>query len=222
MVSGGPTVDLERRRVVDDLVAELHAVMGDLDLAIPAAPEGTGVLAEIDQAIGPARLPSAARRLWELVEPGSLQQTVSFYPLLARPEFALSMWREHEDTGIVPRHPFPLCYESHDVISTECDGPDWTGGSLFEWFLSDAGGRFTLKYRRVEDWLLTLIAALRNGDFRRVSDHHVMIEIEPARELARQTLLHSPADPVYGATSEFDAVTAPAKWPSIWHERSSR
>ena len=82
------------------------------------------------------------------------------------------MWREHEDTGIVPRHFFRLCYESHDVISTECDGPDWTGGSLFEWFLSDAEGRFTLKYRRVEDWLLTLIADLRNGDFRRVSAHH--------------------------------------------------
>jgi hypothetical protein len=208
--------------VVDDLVAELHEVLRDQDLAIPAAPEGTGILAEIDQTIAPARLPAAARRLWELIEPGSLQQVVSVYPLLARPDFALWMWREHEDTGIVPRHFFPLCYESHDVMSIECDGPDWTGGSLFEWFLSDAGGRFTLRYRRVEDWLLTLIAALRDGEYRRVGDHHAIIETEPARRLARERLMHGPPDPVYGTASEFDAVTVPSKWPALWHKRSSR
>jgi hypothetical protein len=208
--------------VLDDLVAELHGVLRDLDLAIPAAPEDTGILAEIDHTIAPARLPSAARRLWELIEPGSLQQIVSFYPLLASPDFALWTWREHEDTGIVPRQFFPLCYESHDIMSIECDGPDWTGGSLFEWFLSDAGGKFTLRYRRVEDWLLTLIAALRTGDYRRVNDRHVMIEIEPARQLARERLMHSPADPPYGAALEFDAVTVPAKWPAIWHRRSAR
>ena len=218
----GPTVDSWELRVVDDFVAELHGVLSDLDPGTPAPPEDTGVLAEIDQTIRPARLPSGARRLWELIEPGSLQQIVGFYPLLARPDFALWMWREHENTGIVPRHFFPLCYESHDVMSIECDGPDWTGGSLFEWFLSDPGSRFTLTYRGVENWLMTLIAALRNGDYRRVSDHHVMIESEPVRQLARERLTHSPADPVYGTAYEFDAVTVPAKWPAVWHERSSR
>ena len=206
--------------MVDDLVAELHGVLRDLDLPTPAAPEDTSVLAEIDRAITPTRLPSAARRLWELVEPGSLQQIVSFYPLLARPDFALWTWRLHDGTGIAPRHFFPLCIESHDVMSIECDGPDWAGGPLFEWFVSDPGGRFTLRYRRVDDWLSTLTAALRASEYRRVSDRHVMIEIEPARQRARERVVDGPGDLTYGTAYEFDAVGMSEKWPSVWHDRS--
>lgn len=84
--------------MVDDLVVELHDVLRDLDLAVPAPPEGTGILDEIDQAIAPARLPSAARWLWELIHP-SFRQIVGFCPDLTSPGFALEMWKEHEDTG---------------------------------------------------------------------------------------------------------------------------
>jgi hypothetical protein len=207
--------------VVDDLVAELHTTLCDLDLAVPAAPEDTGVLAEIDEAIAPTRLPPSARRLWQLVDPWSLQQTVSLHPMLMRPDFALSSWRLQEDAVTMPRHFFPLCYDSHDFLSIECDGPDWTGGALFEWFVSDYGGRFALRYRGVEDWLSTLTTALRSGEYRRVNNSHVMIETELARQRARERLVAGATVPGYGAAYEFDAVGIPAEWPSIWQERSS-
>lgn len=207
--------------MVDELVAELHGAFRAIDLEVPSEPNDAHVLDEIDKAIAPARLPGAARRLWELVDPSSLQQLVSFYPLLAPPEFGLRMWRENESNefiGSAPRHFFPVCYESHDVVSVECDGPEWTGGSLFEWFLSDSGGTFKLRYRSVDDWLTVLVAALRDGMFQRVGDNHVMIENQPARELARARLVSTRPDAVYGTADEFDRN--PEGWPAAWLDRA--
>ena len=97
-------------------------------------------------------------------------------------------------------------------MSVECDGPGWTGGSLFEWFLSDPDGAFKLRYRSAEDWLAVLVTALRQGHFQRVGDAHVKIEDEAAREIARARLQNGPPDPFYGRTDEFDRESP--GWPS--------
>lgn len=210
-----------RQLLVDELVGQLHETLHALGLATPAPPDDATVLDEIGQAIGPARLPQAARRFWELVDADSLQQIVSFYPQLARPTFSLSMWREDEANEFIggpPRHLFPFCYESHDVVSVECDGPSWTGGSLFEWFLSDPGSTFKLRYQRVEDWIETLLTALRDGKFQRVGDAHVAVETEALRHLVEAKLAGAATEPRSG--TNYEVARDPEHWPRPWRERS--
>jgi len=221
--SDGPeTSSLGGGTVVDELVRELHEVLRALGLSVPRATQDVRVLDDIEEAIAPARLPRAARRLWELVDATSLQALVSFYPLLASPEFGLRSWWEDEANEFIggqPRHFFQFCYESHDVVSVECDGPDWEGGCLFEWFLSDPDGTFRLKYRSVEDWLEVLVAALRDGFFRWVGEAHVMVEQEPAEKLAELKLADHPPHPIYGRDHEIQR--AAEGWPAAWRRRSN-
>lgn len=101
IVSCRPAPAREEVTVIDELVVELHGALRAIRLDVPGEPDDPGVLDEIDVAIAPARLPHAARRLWELVDPRSLQHLVSFYPLLAAPGVALQTWREDESNQFI-------------------------------------------------------------------------------------------------------------------------
>jgi hypothetical protein len=214
-------VDDGGSELIERLVAELHDVLDACGLPAPDAPNDVLVLDEIDQALSPARLPEAVRRLWELIDPSSLQALVSFYPSLSPPDFALTSWRmdeENEFIGGPPRHLFPVCYESHETISVECDGPNWSGGGLFEWFISDPGATLTLRYRSIEDWLSVLVGALRAGLFTRVGDAHLMIDVETGRQLAESKIAEHPLPLEYRGERAINLD--PGSWPAIWHERS--
>jgi hypothetical protein len=105
-----------------------------------------------------------------------------------------------------------------DVISVECDGTNWDGGSLFEWFLSDPDAPLKLRFRGLEEWLDVLVTALRDGLHRPVGDFHVMIEQDAAAQLAKLRLGLEPPHPEYG--EQTNVGRQPAEWPAVWHARS--
>ena len=198
---------------IDFLVRDLYAELRALDLPVPSRLTYPSVLEEIDRAIWPARLPSSVRRLWELIDPDRL--VVSSYPELSTPEFGLEAWHMNREDDVIPRHLFQFCYSSHDVLSVECDGLDWTGGALFEWFLSD-NSPFQLRYRGAEDWLVALISALRQGAFER-DGGSVTLDMDQIAEIAARLTREDP-HPDYGSRAEFARETS--DWPEVWSKRS--
>jgi hypothetical protein len=185
-----PHFDTSRR--IDVLVRDLFTELDALGLTIPLQESEPSLLEEIDRTLAAVKLPSSVRRLWELVNPAML--VASSYPELATPQFGQESWPLNQDAD-APAHFFQLCYSSHDVLSVECDGPDWTGGCLFGWFISD-GSSFKLRYRTVEDWLEAQVTALREGAFER-GDAYARIDINRLHELAARKLSSYEPHPDY-------------------------
>lgn len=207
-------------RSVDELVSDLSDLLRELGLPTPELAQASVILDEIDEAIAPARLPASARRLWELIDPARLH--VGMYPQLSDAGFGLDSWKEEHDgdgfNPMQPRHFFQLCYSSHDTLWIECDGPDWTGGALFESFISDPGFPFTLLYASVEDWLEVMIAGLRDGAYELVNGTFADLDDDRVRQLAAERLAAGKPDPVVGTNTEIP--TDYEQWPAEWRRRS--
>jgi hypothetical protein len=208
--------DLDPSRRIDTLVRDLFAELEALDLPIPSQLDYLPVLDEIDRAIAPATLPSSVRRFWELVNPNMLRAIV--YPEPATAEFGLESWRMNEEDRLDPRHFFQICYSSHDVLAVECDGPDWTGGCLFEWFISD-DAPFQLRFRSVEDWLETTVVALREGAYER-GDGYASLDTDRLGRIAEERLTSHDPHPDYGTETTFSRDSN--DWSEIWRSRSAR
>jgi hypothetical protein len=198
--------------------------MRDLGLAAPGPLQDTAVLDEIDEALAPAQLPTEVRRLWELIDADALVNSVRTYPQLANPRFCL--WArvnldEPEDFSLShPRHFFQIFYTSHDEMSVECDGPDWEGGGLLEWFLSDPGDPFVLHFRSIVDWLEVLLAALAEGAYQDLGNSILLIDHARHEQLAAQRLASGPSHPDYGT-----GIVIPrdrTQWPDHWLQREQR
>lgn len=116
-----------------------------------------------------------------------------------------------------PRHFLPLFYTSHDLMAVECDGPDWVGGDLFEWFISDVGP-CELMYRSIEDWLEVLVVTLRERAFEPLREHCVLINNERHREIAAAKLATHGPHPVLGTNTTVDRELR--AWPEEWRLRS--
>ena len=207
--------DFDLTQRIDVLVCDLFTELDALGLTIPLEECEPSALEEIDRTLAPVKLPSSVRRLWELVNPVTL--VVLAHPELATPEFALGSWRLNQDAG-APAHFFQLCYSSHAVLSLECDGPDWTGGCLFDWFISD-GSPFELCYRSVEDWLEAQVTALREGAFER-GDAYARLDADRLRELASAKLASYAPHPDYGTQTVFPRD--PPDQPPIWSSRGAQ
>lgn len=205
---------------MDVLVERLHRSVRDLRLRVPGPLRDTAVLDEIDDALAPACLPASVRRLWELVDADALRRSVAPYPELATPSFSLHGRRtldEPEDFVLShPRHFFQLCYESHGEMSVECDGPTWTGGCLFDWFISDPASPFVLRFRSVEDWLETILACLDERAYQWFDAPVVVIDHRRFRQLAEERLAAHP-HPDYGASIEISRDRD--EWPEVWRSR---
>jgi hypothetical protein len=206
---------LDPSRRIDLLVRDLFTDLDALGLSIPLPEREPSVLDEIDRTLAPVKLPRSVRRLWELVNPATL--VLLTHPELATPEFGLRSWRMSQDAG-APAHFFQLCYSSHAVLSVECDGPDWTGGCLFDWFISD-GSPFELRYRSVEDWLEVQVSALREGAFER-GDAYARLDTDRLRELAARKLASYESHPDYGTQTVFPR-DPPDQLP-IWSSRGAQ
>ena len=187
---------------VDELVDELHRVMDALGLTVPGALREPSILDEIDSALAPARLPAQVRRLWELVDTDVLGNSVRTHPQLAKPDFCLWSRRnldEPDDFTVGhPGHFFQVFYTSHAEMSVECDGPGWEGGCLFDWFLSDPGSPFVLRFQSVVDWLEVLLAVLDEGAYQHLGDRTVLVDDARRRQLAGDRLAGQPPHAQYG------------------------
>ncbi|MFZ1996346.1 MAG: hypothetical protein WAU75_19700 [Solirubrobacteraceae bacterium] len=119
-----------------------------------------------------------------------------------------------------PRHFFQVFYTSHDEMSVECDGPDWDGGCLFEWFLSDPDDPFVLRFRSVVNWLEVLLSALDERAYQDLGNSILLIDHARHEHLAAQRLASRRPHPQYGTS-----VVIPrelTQWPDYWHEREQR
>jgi len=198
--------------------------MRDLGLVVPGPLQDATVLGEIDHALAPARLPAEVRRLWELVDADVLVNSVRTHPQLANPGFCL--WGrmnldEREDFSVGhPRHFFQVFYTSHDVMSVECDGPDWEGGGLFEWFLSDPDDPFVLRFRSIVDWLEGMLAGLAEGAYEDLGNSVLLIDHARHEQLAAQrlTTARSHQDNGTGIVIPRDRT----QWPQSWLQRDQR
>lgn len=200
---------------IDLLVRELYLELRRLDLPDPSRLEYPLALDEIDASIAPARLPAAVRRLWELIDPDLMP--VGMYPNLSTPEFGLQSRAMRDEIGAwrTARHFFQVFYESHDTIDVECDGPDWEGGCLFEYFVSDPEP-LHLRYRSIEDWLEVMLAALRSGAYDE-RDSYVLLNYEAVDELSAVRLRSHAPHPTYGLETDFTSDQ-----PAVWRERESQ
>jgi hypothetical protein len=115
-----------------------------------------------------------------LVDADVLVNSVRTHPQLANPRFCLWGRRNLDEPDNFslshPRHFFQVFYTSHDEMSVECDGPDWEGGCLFEWFLSDPDAPFALRFRSVSDWLEVLLAALDERAYKDLGNSIVLVD----------------------------------------------
>jgi hypothetical protein len=146
---------------VDGKIDELAGVLLRAGVAPPVPRPVVMVLDEIDAAVAPFRLPSAARRLWKRVDPTSF--AVTTYPELTTPELALGGWRLHQKTDLVPARLFPLCYTSWAYVFVELHAVDVAdGGALFEWMYG--GADFQLAFDDIEEWLDVVARAVTAGE----------------------------------------------------------
>jgi hypothetical protein len=111
-----------------------HAATGLCDVSAPGA-EVEDAIDQIAAALAPLRLPADLVTLWRSVDPDSL--TVAPCPRPAGPELSLRLWREHFAGRPDLARFFPWCYESHDFMLVELDGPAVEGHGCFSW---TAGG----------------------------------------------------------------------------------
>ncbi len=107
---------------------------------------------------------------------------------------------------------FPWCYESHNHLFVELDGPGIQGGAMFEWAF--AGSDFELRFHGAEAWVETVIAVLEERAFERferdgrawlLPDHDRWWELAAARREAHV---------VYGREHTFGE--AEHEWPAHW------
>jgi hypothetical protein len=204
---------------MDELVAELRAVCASLGVEPLGPAEGiSAALARIDQAVAPLRVPASVRRLWELIDGHSLENTVRCHPGLSRPEFVLR-GRDNSDPDFVPAHFLDVFYTSHAVMSVELDGPDWEGGCLFDWFISDPDAPLVLKYRSIEDWLLTLIETLQAGAYNVYDWGGLLVDSDRQDEFAAARRRTCTPHELYGTDA---SITADRDvWPAAWLTRSA-
>ena len=88
----------------------------------PTAGRGRGDAGRIAKAIAPLRLPADLLAFWRAVDPDTL--AVAPCPRPADPELSLRLWQEHLAGEPSLHRFFPWCYESHDFLLVELDGPD--------------------------------------------------------------------------------------------------
>ncbi len=164
---------------VDRLVSA-HSTAGLGRVARPPAEVET-TLAAIAKAIAPLRLPADLLAFWRGVDPDTL--AVAPCPRPADPELALRLWQEHlADEPSLHRF-FPWCYESHDFLLVELDGPDRDGPDRDGTGCCSWGGQNTPAVRAFAsvtayvDLLATMI------DLREFTHHPELgvIEFDPAR-----------------------------------------
>ena len=203
------------RNDVDDRIDRLTAALAARGYPRPEpAPEGTDdVLAQIDAAVAPLRLPEQARRLWRRVTPFSLALVA--FPQLAAPDFALRTWRSHMTTVpvMVPERLFPLCYTnwSHTFVELHTADAD-DGGALFNW--AYGGMDFSLSYDDVADWLDVQLDALAAGDVEEVGGR-LMIPWQGHLALHERRVARRGLHPAWGSTTEV-AERPVSGWPGRW------
>jgi hypothetical protein len=193
---------------VERSVAALVAALAAAGVEAPSPPADTAILAEIDAAIAPLRLPADVRRFWELVDPPTLR--IAVFPTLRSPELALQTWRaaRKEYPGLEPAILFMLAYESWTYMSVELDGPHGEGGALFGWGNPD--GDFTLRYARLGDWLADLARLIEEGSYE-------PLEYETGRwlrVLQRAGAEAKPSHPRYAGRETLPRD--PLEWPEHW------
>jgi hypothetical protein len=187
---------------VEALLDDLGAALVAAGAPPPRPPKDPGPLRELEAEIAPLRLPGALRAFWLRVDAGQL--ALDLHPRPASPAFALNSWRRMRDSTLPsPLGLFPWCYESHQHLLIELEGPGATPGTIFEWWF--AGSDYHLRFTRLEDWLELAAATVRAG---------ATADIEGFRQLAEQRLDERGPHPVYGLARSFEEE--PSGWPAHW------
>lgn len=136
---------------IDDLLDRWIVALQAQGVAPPTSPDDLTVLDEIDWAVAPFRLPEDLRRFYERIDVQTVH--VMFRPFLSTLEFALGTRRRHRETPwTYPTALFEFCYESHNHVSIELDGPDDRDGSaVVHWSYGDL--HYDVAHLSLRDWL---------------------------------------------------------------------
>lgn len=200
---------------IAEQIDRLAAALASQGCSLPEPESGRIPWEEIELDIAPLRLPAELRELWERVDLARLPLISSPHP--STPDFALSGWRmlRDEPYASFPCGLFPWCYESHDFLFIELDGPGAFPGTIFEWAF--AGSDFELRYRDLGDWLEVMLALLEQGAFERREGPmgvQLLPDLDRTGALAAELLATRDPHPVYGTETRFGEE--PDKWPAHW------
>jgi hypothetical protein len=183
---------------IDAVIDRFLALLRRLGLDEPQ-PSDPAVLAEVEQALAPLRLPAEARRLVERVDLATVRLQV--FPGFQGLALSVELWRQLIELGrAIPRPLFGLCCESHVFLLVELDDPHGQGGgALFEWANDDPSVQHTLRHYSVADWLDTIIAVADGGGVTPGRDGTwAWLDQDHYEQMRSERLAASPPHPVYG------------------------
>lgn len=199
---------------IDESIDRLREALSALGHHVPEGPDDATTWEKLDHELAPLALPADFRRLLQRVDVARLP--LSTYPGPATLDFSLWSWREFRDGELpFPAGLFPWCYESHNHLFVELDGPGVEGGAMFEWGF--AGSDFRLRFLGAQAWVETALAVLEEQAFDRVDRPQgplLLVNAERWWELADERLDASEPHAVYGRQRDFGE--AEPSWPRHW------
>lgn len=200
---------------IDASIDRLCGALSALGFQVAEGPDDAAAWETLDHELAPLALPTDLRRLLQRVDVARLP--LRTYPAPTTLSFALWSWREFRDGGgfAFPAGLFPWCYESHNHLFVELDGPEIDGGALFEWAF--AGSPFTLRFQSPADWVETALAVLEQGAFHRYENRErawLIADVDRWRELAAARLAAAEPHPIYGRQDRFGEEQE--SWPGHW------
>jgi hypothetical protein len=201
---------------INESIDRLREALASLGFTVAAGSDDAAAWEKLDSELTPLALPADLRQLLRRVDVARLP--LRTYPAPATLDFALWSWREFRDGNYTfPAGLFPWCYESHNHLFVELDGPGIDGGAMFEWMF--AGSDFKLRFHNAQDWLETALAVLEEGAFKRL-DHAefpaLVVDDKRWRELSAARLKAAEPHPIYGRKNSFGE--GPEAWPGRWAE----
>jgi hypothetical protein len=111
---------------IDASIDRLCGALSALGFQVAEGPDDAAAWETLDHELAPLALPTDLRRLLQRVDVARLP--LRTYPAPTTLSFALWSWREFRDGGgfAFPAGLFPWCYESHNHLFVELDGPKST------------------------------------------------------------------------------------------------
>lgn len=188
----------------------------------PLAPDGSGEVDRVEEAIAPLGLPASLRTFWQQIDP--LSVGAQPFPKLISPREAIDSWRRDRQIRADPKNwflPMPTSlllvgYQSWECMSVELHGPDASGGTLFEWRLD--GGDFYLRYFDLAQWLDAIVSLLDAGAYERTADGRLSLN-DPNGKIPLAAPRSLPPHPKYGTATS--VPRDPGGWPPDWRPITS-